>query len=171
MKYNLQINNLPIILFLLLIALISCKKETRYQMQILIKNETEAKQSIQVFPKSAYLMANNVVWYMNSGLGDGDYGKTEFEIDQGDSESLFLSSDVNQKPYELVLRIFDSIYVIQSDSNIIKFYPDTMVAYTENIFFENTTWEYKKVNSSEKTNFSSQPIEGHNYSFVISLEK
>ena len=158
---------------LLFVVIISCKEETSYRMQILLKNETDSKQTVQLFPKSEYLMDDRNDFYMYSDLGNGDYGDKYFDIVQDESNSIFITKDSNQEPYDLALRVFDSIYIIPSneDKTIMKFYPDTVIGYTENLFDKNSVWDFEKRNYNEPTNFSQNPVESHDYTFVISIDK
>lgn len=157
-----------ITILLLLITFISCKEETTYRMQILIQNETENKIAVQLFPKPDYVK-NDL--YLLSDLGNGsDY--SFFDIENAESSGLFITSDIGQEPGNLTVKIFDSIYVIpfNEDSTIIKFYPDSVFGYSENIFDENSTWVYEKSNYNERDNFNKNPVESYNYSFIISTD-
>ena len=142
-------------------------------MQIRLKNETDSKQTVQLFPKSEYLMENRKDLYMYSDLGNGDYGDKYFDIESGESKSMFTTIDLNQKPYDLALKVFDSIYVFPSNKSktIIKFYPDAVIGYSENLFDEHSIWIFKVRNYDEPTNFNRNPGESHKYSFVISTDK
>jgi hypothetical protein len=86
---------------------------------------------------------------------------------------MFVTTNIELEPYDLVLKIFDSIYVIPSSEGkaIIKFYPDIVVGYTENLFNRNSVWNYKKRNFDEPTNFDQNPVESYEYTFVISADK
>lgn len=161
-----------LIIVMLMIVLVSCKEETSYLMQIKIKNETGSIQTVRLFPKSDYLMNNMDDFYMYSDLGNGDYGHKYFDIDQDESKSIFMTSHLNQAPFSLALKIFDSIYIISSneDKTIMKFYPDTVVGYTENLFDKNSIWSYEKKNYDEPTNFKQNPSESYEYTFVISTQ-
>jgi len=142
-------------------------------MQILIKNETDSKQTVKLFPKSVYFIDDRNDFYMYSDLGNGDYGDKYFDIVQNESKSIFITKDLNQEPYDLALRIFDSIYIIPSneDKTIMKFYPDTVIGYTENLFDKNSVWDFEKRNYNEPTNFSQNPVESYDFTFVISVDK
>ncbi len=159
-------------IFLLFVVLISCKEETSYRMQILIKNETDSKQTVQLFPKSEYLMNGRNDFYMYSDLGNGDYGDKYFDIEPGESNNLFITADLSQEPSDLALKIFDSIYIVpfNESKTIMKFYPDSVIGYEENLFNENSIWIYEVRNYDEPTNFKQNPVESHEYSFVISTD-
>lgn len=113
------------IFLLLFFVLVSCKEETSYRKQIKIKNETSSNLTIQVFPKSEYLRDQ---FYMYSDLGNGDYGVKNFEIVQGESEEIFITADINMEPNDLALRIFDSIYLVPANEDMMtmKFFPDSV---------------------------------------------
>ena len=170
-QYNYHIRHLVILV--IMIVFVSCKEETSYLMQIKIKNETGSVQTVQLFPKSDYLTNNLPDFYRYSDIDNGDYKDKYFDVDQDESKTLFMTSHLNQDPYNLALKIFDSIYIILSseDKIIMKFYPDTVIGYTENLFDNNSIWSYEKRNYNEGTNFKRNPSESYEYTFVISTDK
>ena len=141
-------------------------------MQLLIKNETDSKQTIKLFPKTAYLMENRNDLYMYSDLGNGDFGDKDFEIVEGDYNSIFISSDLKVEPNELAKKVFDSIYIIPFNKNksMMKFYSDSVIGYSVNLFDDNSTWNYEVRNYDEPDNFNQNPVESHEYSLVISID-
>ncbi len=155
-----------LISLIVLILLGSCKKDTTYQMQILIKNNTVSKLKVTLFPKSEYMHGD---LYDDCDFGGG-YADTTLDIDIGFQKELYISGNLDQKPYDLSSRIFDSIYVKPYDkgTGIIKFLHDTVINYSDNLFRDNSIWIYKKDNFSLKTDFSTHPIESHDYIFEIS---
>ncbi len=148
----------------------SCKKEISYRMQIMIENTTDNKLTVILYPKAEYMRGD---LYNYSELGNGDYDDTSFDIEPTSDHCLFISVNLNQEPYNLVSGIFDSIHIIPFNEDKIEmsFSPDTVIGYSENLFDSNSVWEYEKRNYAEKTSFSSNPIESHNYSYVISTDK
>lgn len=155
-----------------LVLLMSCKKETSYRFEILLKNGTNSKQVVQLFAKAGYLKAGRDDLYMYSELGNGDYKSNSFDILPGESNVIFITEDLNQRPSALALKVLDSIYIIQEDSTAIaRFYPDSVLGYSENLFYENSTWIYEVKNYKERTNFSQNPTEAYQYSFIISTDK
>lgn len=159
-----------LLISLLIIFLYSCKKETSYRMQILIENVTDNKLTVTLYPKTKYLKSD---LYNYSELGNGDYVDTSFDLESTDYRCLFISVSLDQEPYDLATKIFDSIIIKPNNENIIdlKFSNDTVIGYSENLFNEESTWKYENKNYSERTNFSRQPIESNDYSFVISTDK
>jgi hypothetical protein len=151
----------------------SCEEEKSYRMQILIRNETNSKQTIQLFPKSNYLKDDRDDLYMYSDLSNGDFGDKDYNIEEGESNSIFISSDYKLEPHELALKVFDSIFIIPFNENktMMKFYPDSVSGYSENLFNENSIWLYELRNYDEPDNFKQHPVESHDYSFVISTDK
>lgn len=151
-----------------LVLLISCKEETSYRMEILLKNGTNSKQVVQLFPKAQYLKdGRDDLYLFSSGYGDCKY--TYCDIEPGESNCLFITTDLDQIPSVLALQVFDSIHIVPySDSlAIIRFYPDSVHGYNDNLFNENSKWIYKMKHQKEPTNFSENPIELHEYTFVI----
>ena len=158
-----------LILFFLLIVLDSCKEETSYEMQLLIENKTENTISVRLYPKNKFL--HNEL-YNSSDFGGG-YSNTEFEIDANQDHSLFYSQNIDQEPYNLASQIFDSIHIksFNSDKISIKYSVDTVIGYSENLFDSSSTWNYEIINTGRPDNFNQNPVELHNYTFVISGEK
>lgn len=160
----------PFSILLLFIVLTSCKEKTSYNMQILLKNNTDGELTVQLFPRSDYQINNREDLYKYSDLGNGDYKDKFFEVEPDEAKTLFITADLNQEPYDLVLKIVDSIYVVSSDEEIaaMRFYPDSVIGYTENIFAANCTWDYEKRNYDEPDSFNQNPGESHNFTFIIS---
>lgn len=156
-----------------LTLLISCKEETSYRMELIVKNETDSKQTIELFPKTDYLKKNRNDLYMYSDLGNGDFGDKFFEIGVGDNKSIFITSNLEFEPHVLVEKVFDSIFIVPFNENktMMKFYPDSVVGYIENLFDDNATWIYELRNYDEPDNFNQNPVESHEYRFVISTDK
>ncbi len=155
-------------ILIILSLLSSCKDETTYQMQILIKNETNSILTIKLFPKSDYLY---VGLYDFSGIGGG-FRETEFQLEIDSDIELYISGDVNKKPNVLVTEVFDSIHVIPFNENKteMKFSPDTVIGYSKNLFNADTLWIYELQNFDLLTNFQKNPVESHAYIFIISEE-
>ena len=156
-------------ILLLLSLLVSCKDETTYQMQILIKNETNRMLTIKLFPKSGYMSGG---LYDFSEIGGGSR-KTEFQLDIDSEIELFESGDLSKKPNSLATEVFDSIYVIPSNENKteIKFTPDTVIGYSENLYDDNSLWIYELRKFNLQTSFQRNPVESHDYIFTISEDK
>lgn len=155
-----------ILLGLIVVAFIgSCKKDTSYQFSILIKNETNNKLKVHLFPKTEYQHGD---LYDFDDIGGG-YADTSFVIDTNSQEDIYTSSNLDQKPYNLACKIFDSIYITSNDTTIaiMKFSKDKVTGYPDNLFNANSVWIYNKRNYDEKTNFSSHRVEDHQYFFVL----
>ncbi len=167
-KIKRELKEKTFLLLVLIFLLISCREETTYQLQILIKNETENELSLKLYPKQEFLKGD---LYKISDYGD--YTKTENEIEPNDKCALYLSVDLTRKPYMLASEIFDSILIIpiREDEIEMKFTQDTVIGYSENLFDETSNWNYEILNYNEPTNFTQNPVESHNYSFSISDEK
>lgn len=148
---------------------ISCRKETTYQMEIILQNDSDSELDVTLFPKSDYICGH---FYNYSDFFD-DCADTTFILEINDDKSLFLSSNLNQTPFDLVSKIFDSIYINPLNGNqaVMKFSSNKVVGYPENLFDSNSTWVYEKRNYGLKTNLSTQPIESNNYTFIISFSE
>ena len=155
-------------LLVLILLTFSCKKETIYQTQILLKNSTETDLTITLFPKKEYLNGN---LYSITDIGSG-YRETEFEMtsDTVIEVDLYKSDNLNINPQDLTLQIFDSIYIKSSADNktIIKFTPDSAIGYKENPFDENSIWNYELRKYDLPKSLSHDNVESHDYIFTIS---
>lgn len=153
-------------ILLLLFFWVSCKDETTYQMQILIKNETNNILTIKLFPKSKYMSGG---LYDFSEIGGGSR-KTEFQLGIDSEIELYISGDLNKKPNSLATEVFDSIYVVPSGVNKteIKFTPDTVIGYSENLYDDNSSWIYELRKFNLQTSLKRKPVESHDYIFTIS---
>ena len=101
-------------------------------MRILIRNNTADILTVKLFPKSKYMSGR---LYDFSDIGGG-YRDTEFQLGIDSEIELFISGDLNKQPYSLTAEIFDSIFVISSNENLseIKFSPDRVIGYSENLY-------------------------------------
>jgi hypothetical protein len=137
-------------------------------MVLLIENTADSELTIAFFPKPDYLDGSR---YRYSELGNGDYSYTTETVEPSDDRIFYISTNINQEPPYLVSKVFDSIFITSNELNLeIKFYPDTVIGYSENLFKSSLSWNYQKWNYSEKTNLSTHPIESHEYSFLISTK-
>ena len=146
----------------------SCKEKTSYQLRILIKNSTDNNLTVTLFPKVKYM---NRDLYDFSQIGGG-FRNTTFEITPGLDEDLYISSDLKIQPNYLTAQVFDSIHIKLSDQNkrTLKFSPDSVIGYTENMYKETSSWIYEIRNLDFPTQFQRNPVEFHDYSFVISQD-
>jgi|WetSurMetagenome_2_1015567.scaffolds.fasta_scaffold20890_3 hypothetical protein len=165
---NSTITRVAITLLLLSLS-ISCKEKTTYQMQILIKNETNSILTIKLYPKSAYMSGEH---YDFSAIGGG-YQKTESQLEIDTELLLYISGDINQKPDAVASQVFDSIHVISADESKaeLKFSPGTVIGYSDNLYDDDSEWNYELRKFDLQTNFQKNPVESHDYTFVISEDK
>jgi hypothetical protein len=91
-------------------------------------------------------------------------------------EDIYYSYDINVKPYTLATNAFDSISVSMFDDTgtlnenmVLKFTHDTVIGNSQNIFSENSTWNYKMVSGSYlcKACIRKRPYICHLYIFSI----
>ena len=152
----------------MLILISSCNKETNYEFWIGLNNMTNKEIQVTVFPKSEFI---NGYKYTISTYND--YSDMEFTINPNESENLYQSDKLEQEPEMLLKEIFDSvIIVIELDSTvIIKFQPESVENYEQNMYSENSIWKFTLKEGTEKTNLSSTPFEIHDYQFAIKEEK
>ena len=156
-------------LILLILSLLTSCEKTTYQMRILIRNNTADILTVKLFPKSKYMSGR---LYDFSDIGGG-YRDTEFQLGIESEIELFISGDLNKQPYSLTAEIFDSIFVISSNENLseIKFSPDRVIGYSENLYDNSSLWIYELRNYNLPTNFKKNPVEYHDYIFAIDEDK
>ena len=156
---------------ILIFVCVSCKKELYiHTTQILIQNRTESSIRIVVYPKAEYLSGD---LYLHSDIGSGSC-ETEFFLSPNNdeyynwNEVLFVSGDLNIKPYALAARVFDSIYISTTNEDyMIKFTHETVTGYSENLFSENSTWDYEMVKRNYSENKRTITEFEHCYRFLI----
>ncbi len=146
----------------------SCKKETNYGFWIGLDNKTDKELKVNVYPKSKFV--NGEQYQVSSNNG---YSEMKFTINPNGSENLYQSDKLDYKPELLLEELFDSISIeIKLDTTIvIKFKPNLVENYTQNMYSENSNWYFTLKEGSERTNLSSAPFEIHDYQFEIKKEE
>ena len=158
------------LLMMTVFACISCKKKDSIEtVQILIQNRTESSIRVTLYPKLEYLSGD---LYLRFDIGGG-YNKTEFLLSPNDkgyyvwSEVLVESGDLSVKPYALAAKWFDSICISTTNKDhLIKFTHESVTGYSENIFSENSTWDYKMV-EWDVSDMKARTAYYHCYRFLI----
>lgn len=145
--------------------LTSCESSYN-QVQILLKNSTDNTLFVKLFPKEEFELGN---LYSFSSIGSG-YRETTFSMEPGMEQDLFISDDLDVKPYDLVSQVFDSIHMALLDLNNpeFKFSVNKVIGYPENMYLDNSSWNYEKQDYSEPTMFHITIIHSNNYTFKIS---
>jgi hypothetical protein len=158
-----------IIYALLILLLYSCKEKTSYQLRVLIKNETKSELKISLFPKAKYLSGNS---YDFSEISGG-YRNATFEIMAGLEEEIYIAKNINMKPTDLTEQVFDSIKIstLVGNKNELKFTPDTVTGYSINLYKNILNWDFEISDFDLQTSFKRNPVESHDYTFVISEDK
>jgi hypothetical protein len=150
----------------LMLLFISCKKDTTYQLSILIKNVSDNDIAITLYPKSEF-MSGDLYDYCSFGSG---YRDTTIKIAFNEEAELYISDNLQLKPYELAKQVFDSIHikVLNEHETIIKFAQDTVINYPNNLFDKNSYWIYEKRDFDLPTSFSTHYVVSNDYFFEIS---
>ena len=52
-----------------------------------------------------------------------------------------------------------------------RYFTDTVIGYSENLFDSTSNWNYEIRKYDEIDNFNRNPVESHDYSFLISADK
>ena len=162
--------NLKLLLVLIFAGLTfsfsSCDKVNE-NLLIVIKNRTDTPVHIQLFPKETNESGD---LYPMSDSG-GPHQAVESDLPLNAEQVLYYSNDLTVKPYTLVSNIFDSIYVRNPNSDIIIIFThNSVVGYSENIFAENSPWDYNVEEWSKGTRRNSQ-VWDYRYTFIIYEEK
>lgn len=167
-KYTHTFSRLGLII-LLLTLIVSCEKTT-YQSRISIKNETNSVLTIKLFPKNGYYSPINMYRFSDTGSGHRD---SEFQLNIGSEIDLFTSKNFNAKPTTIAHQIFSSIHILQSNENdaVIKFSEETVIGYAENLYSDDSLWDFELQSYDLPTQFQSNPHQCKNYTFVILQDK
>lgn len=153
-------------LFLLICLFGSCREENPRQLQILIKNELGSKIKVTVYPKDEFLAG----YYYDFCSFISGYKNTAFDIDPQEEEILYITDDLGAEPYELSTLVFDSIHITLNNKFEpgIKFSPEEVIGYPENLFSQNSNWTYKKRNYIDNpAQYEITPTEFDDYTFSI----
>jgi hypothetical protein len=152
-----------------LFLLHGCKEETSYQMQLVIENQTEENIRIQLFPKAEY-MHNGMYSYNDFG---SSYRNTILELEMNREIEIFISSDLNIKPWLKAAEVFDSICIsdLAEEKYKLVFSATKHLGYPENLYSEDSSWEMKLRNFTLADNFRKNHVESNDYIFQISEEK
>jgi hypothetical protein len=129
-----------------------------------------------LFPNEKYIHPRNGFTGSDVGGGgrDTEYALSPQEHGSYDwSEVIYSSSNLDIQPYALAKEIFDSIYICAAnkDSVIIKFTHNDVTGYSENIFSEQSTWDFETVEQNHQTQFRKNPQKYYQYRFEILKEK
>lgn len=161
------------LLFCIVIA--GCKETVHEYLQISIQNGTDSLIHIHLYPKAKYLSEKGGL-YRSSDIG-GEWSLTEFSLSPNADRHidwnsiLFESGDLNIESYTLAKKIFDSICIntVNEDSAVVtmKFTHEHASGYSENIFSENSTWDYKVIEWEFPNQFRQNPANYHYHSFLI----
>lgn len=139
----------------------------RETLQILIQNKTDGPIFITLYPKG------DIGGLYPICEGCGGYIETKFDLSPLNDRLLFYTYDFNTEPYTLAAKAFDSIYIstVSTDKIIIKFTHEVVTGYSENIFTENATWNFKIEEDELPDMGGRHPQKCHSYSFSILEDK
>ena len=157
------------IFFLIACCCISCRKTTvREEVQIFILNSTDDTIHVTLYPqKTASTTPYSYPVCDDGGCG---YQQTKFYLPSNNRKYLFISKDLSVEPYTLAVKAFDSICMSSTDK-LIEFSHENVIGYSENIFSENSTWDFSIVEDKMPTQFHTRRMISHQYSFLIIKDK
>jgi hypothetical protein len=155
-----------IALLILMCFLLSACESSYDQVTILLKNNNDKAMQVTLYPKKEFIQGS---LYKFSSIGSG-YRETTFSIEPGMEQDLYTTDDLDIKPYVLVSLVFDSIHIGLTDLNNpeIKFSSDRVIGYSENLYSENSSWIYEKLDYDEPAMFHRTTIHSSNYTYIIS---
>jgi len=178
-----------VVFFLINFCCISCKKEieTIERLEILIENRTDSILYISLFPNEKFKKGN----LYPSCEGCGGHSLTKFSLKPAtshiiktennqdtlvyryDDKVLFKTHDLDIEPYFLASYVFDSIYISIANENnvIVKLTKENVTGYVENIFSENSTWDFRIYEWNMNMQFTYKKIKSHQYKFLILEDK
>ena len=149
---------------------ISCIK-TYECLPISIRNGTDETIHITVFPQGD---TTGFCYLYEEGSGGCRVSKFDLLPYYGNesnwwNEIIFISHDLDIKPYSLALREFDSIRITTAD-HLIIFNHENVTGYSENIFSENSTWDFQ-VGESYEYAFTKRKEKYYHYVYIILEDK
>jgi len=153
---------------------ISCEPPVSEELHILIQNRTNSPINISLYPNDKYLTPLDGFVATDVGGGGRD---TEFTLspNEGDriewSEIIFITRDLNIKPYTLAAKVFDSIHIGTANTDkVIKFTRENVIGYSENIFSDNSTWDFI-IGGYDRSDFKVRMVKAYQYRFLILEDK
>lgn len=144
----------------------SCGGKTKYESQLVLKNELTTAISVRVYPKTKFVSSGDMY---KPSPSSNVYFAREFVVQGGSEQTLYFEARFGIKPSELARTVFDSVK-IQSDQTIIKLGHTQRVGYLTNPFVDDSNWEFEKRLSERPTQLKRNPVESENYYFVIREE-
>ena len=156
------------IILVLVLAFSGCKEEIEYEERILIRNSTSVAVEVELIPNMAYRKGFG---YKPSSKGSG-IRDLKFLVGIGEDAEIFVSDELTGRPHELAMTVLEGMILTleSNEQTTIEFTHDSALKYTTNFFSEDANWIYEKHDSSRPTQFERNPVESHNYYFVISEE-
>ena len=135
------------IFFLITCCCISCTTIVHETLQIAIQNRTDDNLHITLYPKG------DIGGLYPECEGCGGHRDTQFVLPPNNdgrndlNDVIFYTVDLEIAPGTLASQAFDSIYIrtANEDSVIIKFTHEKVTGYSENLFSDNSTWDFEVV--------------------------
>ena len=129
----------------IVIGCISCKERVDEYLYISIRNRTDSLVHITLYRKGDTTGICYNPYALGGGCRSPKYNLPPYSDKcRPWEEMIFSSLDLNIKPYTLALREFDSIYIRTADNQII-FTHEFVTGYSENIFSEDSTWDFELI--------------------------
>lgn len=146
----------------------SCVKKVGERLEISIQNRTDSVIRVTLYPKVIY-HTDSHPYYPTCEEGCGQLSP-EFNLSH--HEAIFSTGDLSIKPYALASKAFDSIYIrVESKDVTIKFTPESVAGYSENIFSDSSTWDFKTYVWELQNSLGRKETTMHAYTFSILEDK
>jgi len=152
----------------------ACEKDPHISLEISIVNRTADTISLNLLPQPEYIIYPDFYQYCDSKQDPypGPFGEVSSDLEPESEKSLFSSENIDQEPYSVATRVFESISIsIHNGQKNIYFSVDTAIGYSENLYDSTSMWDYEVLRFSEPDQIRSNPQEIHSYTFAISTEK
>ncbi len=155
-----------IFILTILLLITSCKKNTDYQLRILIKNKTDSLMTVHLYPKDKYIQYGQYIFSsIRPRLKD-----TTFIPDSKLGSELFITDELNIEPQQLATNVFDSINLSYPSGRLIRFSPQRAVNYSVNLFTDKSAWLYEKNKFEYIRTWRENYIESDDYTFLIAVK-
>lgn len=161
-------NNLTILL-ILIIGFASCTKEvTEYEYEIALRNKLGEALSVKLYPKKEYIDGN---FYTNHHQGGLVHYK--FDLKTNEHHVIYATDKIPESPTILLSEIVDSVIITMSTNTdlVIKFKPDNLVGYKQNMYDPTSSWLETVRKDREKTSTKKITIEVTENFFEIFEDK
>jgi hypothetical protein len=158
-----------VVLVSILFLITSCEeKHADNQLRILIRNGTDSLITVKLYPKSQYIKMGKYIYSDILTI----FKDTTFVATGRLGSELYITSDISKEPQLLATEVFDSInVVIFSGKLLLKFSPQRVVNYSNNLFTDKNAWIHEINRFEQIKTWRKKFIESDDYIFIITRDK